>query len=212
MKQSLSSQDLLAALTKMAEDLPGEAERLRDLDAAIGDGDLGVTITIGFEAVAKGLADLQDADPSTILLKSGMTFNRQAASTFGALFATMMMGAAKAVKGVDELGTGEVAAMLNAAFEGVKKRGKASAGDKTLLDALIPAAEAMSFAAAQDSPMPEALQRAASAAEEGVASTVEMKSKIGRASWFADRTVGVADPGATPVSLMLTSFSEYVQG
>ena len=212
MKQCLRSQDLLAALAKMADDLPGEAERLRELDAAIGDGDLGVTITIGFEAVAKGLTELQDADISTILLKSGMTFNRHAASTFGALLATMMMAAAKAVKGIDELGTREAAAMLTAAVEGVKKRGKAAAGDKTLLDALIPAAEALSAAAEEDSPLADALQQAASAAEQGVASTVEMKSRIGRASWFADRTVGVADPGATAISLMLNSFSDFVQG
>jgi dihydroxyacetone kinase-like protein len=212
MIESLSSKHLLAALEKMAEDLPGEAEHLRELDAAIGDGDLGVTITIGFEAVAKGLADLQDADPSTILLKSGMTFNRHAASTFGALFATMMMGAAKAVKGVDELGTAEVAAMATAAVEGVQKRGKASAGDKTMLDALIPAADVLGCAAAEEASLSDALQQAVGAAEQGVASTIEMKSKVGRGSWFADRTVGVADPGATAVTLMIKSLAEYVAG
>lgn len=211
MKEKLAGADVAAALEKMAQDMAGQAEQLRQLDAAIGDGDLGITMTIGFEALVGELRQLAGSDVSTLLMKSGMAFNRKAASTFGALFATMMMGAAKAIKGKEEIGTPELAGMLAAAAEGVKARGKAQVGDKTLLDALVPAAEELKAAAEAGAALPDALQRATKAAETGMLATAGMKSKVGRASWFAERTEGVQDPGATAVYLMLRSLTEFVQ-
>jgi dihydroxyacetone kinase-like protein len=211
MKETLSTNDVMAVLEKMGTDVTAQAERLRELDAAIGDGDLGITVTIGFEAVHEALPALADADLGTVLMRSGMAFNRKAASTFGALFATMMMRAAKEAKGLSEVGLPEIAAMFAVAAEGVKERGKAQVGDKTLLDALVPAAEALGEAQAAGAPLAAALQQAARAAEQGARATVEMKSKIGRASWFSDRTQGVQDPGATAVALMVASLSDFVQ-
>jgi len=147
MKQTLTQPDVLAALRKQAEDLTARADDLRELDAAIGDGDLGITVTIGFQAVCETLLGIEGADLSTLLMRSGMAFNRKAASTFGALYATMMMRAARVAKGVEAIGASEFGAMLSAAVEGVQERGKAQRGDKTMLDALIPAAEAAMAAA-----------------------------------------------------------------
>jgi dihydroxyacetone kinase-like protein len=212
MKDKLTKQDIFAALEKMGVDVTAQADRLRELDAAIGDGDLGITVTIGFQAVNEALPDLADADIGTILMRSGMAFNRKAASTFGALFATMMMRAAREAKGLDAVGPDEVAAMFSAAVDGVKERGKADVGDKTLLDALVPAGQALSEAVADGAALADALARAAAAADEGARATTEMKSKMGRASWFTDRTQGVQDPGATAVALMIASLSEYVRG
>jgi len=146
MKDTLVREDVIATLLKMADDLTAQADELRELDAAIGDGDLGLTVTIGFTAVREILPSLAESDIGAILMKSGMAFNRKAASTFGALYATMMMRMAKVAKGLDEIGIPELAEMLEAAVQGVQDRGKAHLGDKTMLDALVPAAAALTAA------------------------------------------------------------------
>ncbi len=210
MKESLTRDDLLAALRKLGDDLTAQAEALRELDAAIGDGDLGITMAIGFGALQEALEGLADQDMSTILMRAGMAFNRQAASTFGALFATMAMRAAREIKGVEAIGVAELARMAAAAVEGVKERGKADVGDKTLLDALVPAAEALQTAAKEGLSLEAALAQAAKAAGQGAQATEEMKSKVGRASWFAERTQGVRDPGAAAIHMMMRSLAEYV--
>ncbi len=211
MKGTLVREDVIAALLKMADDLTAQADELRELDAAIGDGDLGLTVTIGFTAVREILPSLAESDIGAILMKSGMAFNRKAASTFGALYATMMMRMAKVAKGLDEIGIAELAEMLEAAAQGVRDRGKAHLGDKTMLDALVPAATALTAASTAGASLVEGLRLATAAAEKGMRETVDMKAKIGRASWFSERTVGVQDPGATAVAMMLRSLNEFVQ-
>ena len=143
MAETVSGQEVLAALDRLASDLVAHAEELRALDAAIGDGDLGITITIGCGAVRDALPALDPGDIGAALSKAGMAFNRKAASTFGALVATMGMRAGREAKGRAEIGLAEIAAMCRAAAEGVKERGKSDVGQKTLLDALVPAAEAL---------------------------------------------------------------------
>ncbi|MHB1295402.1 MAG: dihydroxyacetone kinase subunit DhaL [Anaerolineae bacterium] len=211
MKENLSAEDIAAALDRICVDLPAAAEQLRELDAAIGDGDLGITMTIGFGAVRAALPELRGQGIDTILLKSGMTFNRQAASTFGALFATMMMRAAKVARGCTSIGLADVAAMCRAAVEGVQERGKAQVGDKTLLDALVPACDTLDRAAAERASLSAGLAQAVAAAEEGTRATTAMKSRVGRAGWFSERTQGVQDPGATAIWLILRSFSAFVE-
>lgn len=210
-KETLTREDVIGALRRLAADLPAQAEALRELDAAIGDGDLGITMTIGFGAVIEALPTLENADLASIIMKSGMAFNRKAASTFGALFATMMMRAAGVIKGKEELRLFDLAVMAAAAAQGVMERGKAAVGDKTLLDALVPAADALSQAASQNQSLAEGLERAVAAAQQGAEATKGMKSKTGRASWFADRTEGIQDPGATAVAMMLASLLAFVQ-
>jgi dihydroxyacetone kinase phosphoprotein-dependent L subunit len=211
MAETLTRDDVLAALRKLAADVTANAERLRELDAAIGDGDLGITVTLGFGAVVEGLEALADQDIATILLRSGMAFNRKAASTFGVLFATMMMRAAKEAKGLETLGIADLARMVQSAANGVIERGKAQLGDKTLLDALVPAAQSLQTAAEAGTPLAAALRAAASVAAKGAEATIEMKSKSGRSSWFAERTVGAQDPGATAIQTMFESLASNVE-
>ena len=155
-------------------------------------------------------ADLMSPTAAVETVKSGMTFNRQAASTFGALFATMMMRSAKVIRGRSSIELADIAAMCRAAAEGVQERGKAKVGDKTLLDALVPACEALEAASAEGTSLAEGLSRAATAAEEGAQATAGLKSRVGRASWFSERTEGVQDPGATAIWLMWRSLSAFV--
>jgi len=210
MRDRLTASDVRAMMEKVAVDLTDHAEELRVLDAAIGDGDLGITITLGFAAVREELATLDGQDIATLVLRSGMAFNRRAASTFGALFATMCMRAARAAKGLGALGLAEVAAMAEAAADGVKERGKSDVGQKTLLDALVPGAEALRAAAREGASLAEGLGSARDAAHAGMLATEWLKSEVGRASWFRERTVGFRDPGAVVVYLMILSLSEYV--
>ncbi|HYL80490.1 MAG TPA: dihydroxyacetone kinase subunit DhaL [Candidatus Acidoferrum sp.] len=212
MRTAISSADVLAVLQQMADDLEAAKDFLCQLDAAVGDGDQGVTMAIGFRAVRNGLPALQGQDIGSIITKSGLTFNGNAASTIGALLATACMRAGRAVKGRQEIGPAELARMAEAAQAGIQERGKAQLGDKTVLDMLAPTVQALRDAADQGASLEEALRRSLAAAEEGVKATIPLKSKIGRAAWLADRTVGHQDPGATSFYLMWKSAVGYLTG
>ena len=209
-KQTITADDFLAIFAKMADDLEAARDYLNELDA-IGDGDQGVTMTIGFRAVRDALPGLKGQDVGTIVTRAGLTFNGKAASTIGALFATACMRAGREAKGLTEVGLPELAKMAEAAVTGVKERGKADVGDKTLLDAVVPLTRELRAAADAGGTLEEGLSRALAAADEGVKSTIPMKSRIGRASWLADRTEGHQDAGATSFYLMWKSLVEWVE-
>jgi phosphoenolpyruvate---glycerone phosphotransferase subunit DhaL len=210
MRTTITQADVLAILNKMAADMAAQKDYLCQLDAAMGDGDQGVTMAIGFGAIQKGLESLKDQDIGTIVTKSGLAFNGTAASTIGALLATACLRAGKVVQGKTEIGLAELAQMVAAAATGIQERGKAQLGDKTVLDALIPTGAALQAAAADGASLAEALARALAAADQGVQATIPLKAKIGRGAWIADRTVGHPDPGATSFYLMWKSAVEYL--
>jgi len=210
MGEKLSAAELIALLEKMCFDMEASQEKLRELDAAVGDGDLGVTVSLGFKAVRENLSQLTNEDIGTILIKSGMVFSKAGASTFGVLLATAFMRAGAKTKGLSEIGIENITAMLKASIEGIIERGKASAGECTMLDALIPAREVLEKYILNGNLLNEAMAIAAKAAEKGAESTVEMKAKHGRAGWLAEKSIGVPDAGATAIAMMLRSVSEYL--
>jgi dihydroxyacetone kinase-like protein len=212
MRTTISSADLLAAVRKMADDLEAQKDYLCQLDAAVGDGDQGVTMAIGFRAVRNALPGLEGQDIGTLVTKCGLTFNGTAASTIGALIATACMRAGREAKGLQEIGLPQLHAMAAAAEAGIRERGKAQPGDKTVLDMLAPTVESLRRSAAEGVPLPEALRRSLEAAKGGVEATIPMTSKIGRAAWLADRTAGHQDPGATSFYLMWKSAVEWLAG
>ncbi len=210
MRTVITSTDLLAMLEYVATDMEGGKNELCALDAAVGDGDQGVTMAIGFRAIRQSLETLKGQDIGTILTKCGLTFNGAAASTIGALFASACLRAGREVKGRQEIGLPEVAQMLEAALLGIQERGKAQVGDKTVLDALGPAVATAREAVRAGAALTDGLQQALAAAEAGVKATIPLKSKIGRAAWIAERTVGHQDPGATSFYLMFKSAVDYL--
>jgi dihydroxyacetone kinase-like protein len=210
MRTTISNSDLIAILEKMATDMEAQKDYLCELDGAMGDGDQGVTMAIGFGAVRKVLDSLRGQDIGAIITKCGLTFNGTAASTIGALLATACMRAGREGKGKTEIGLTDLARMLEAGQIGIQERGKAQVGDKTVLDALAPTVAALKTAADQGMPLAEALRQSLAAAEAGVQATIPMKSKMGRAAWIAERSVGHQDPGATSFSLMWKSAVEYL--
>jgi dihydroxyacetone kinase-like protein len=210
MKEKLTSAEVVSLIRLIRQDLLALADGLSQLDAAVGDGDLGVTITLGMNAVEEGLKELEGKDIGTVLMKSGMNFNRAASSTFGTILSTALMRAGKSVSGKGEIGPADMAGMLQAAETGIMERGKASLGDKTVLDALIPLRKAFDEALAASEPLDAALAKACRAAEQGVEKTKAMVSGIGRGKWLGDRSMGHPDPGATVALRILESLIRHL--
>jgi dihydroxyacetone kinase-like protein len=213
MKEGLTREDALPLAQKLAADLEAAYETITGLDAEVGDGDLGVTCRLGMKAALDLIPTLRQAPFHESLLKAGMAFNSAGASTFGALVATGAMRAAKYVReqNTETLDLAAVAGALRAAAEGIQQRGKAARGDKTLLDSLWPAIEALEMAHNERKTLAGALAEAAAAAEAGAEATRPLRSKFGRAAWMQDRTVGVKDAGATVMALVVKSLTEYVR-
>jgi dihydroxyacetone kinase-like protein len=213
MKEGLTGEDALPLAQKLAADLEAACETITSLDAEVGDGDLGVTCRLGMKAALDLIPTLGQAPLHESLLKAGMAFNSAGASTFGALVATGAMRAAKYVReqNTETLDLAAVAGALRAAAEGIQQRGKAARGDKTLLDSLWPAIEALEAARNGGKTLVEAFSDAAAAAEAGAEATRPLRSKFGRAAWMQDRTVGVKDAGAAVMALVVKSLAEYVR-
>ena len=210
MDNRLSSAQFLRLLELACADMEAAQEELRELDARAGDGDLGVTVKLGFQAVRERLPQAVGEDIGGVLLKSGAVFNTAGASTFGTLMATMLLRAGRVAKGVTAVGLKDLAGMAAAAVDGVRERGKASPGERTMLDALIPARDQLAKCGERGESLVQALTSAARAAEEGAHSTAEMQPHHGRAGWLGDRTRGVPDAGAVAVAKLLRTFADHV--
>ena len=198
-----------SVLRSVARDLKSHSEELRLLDAKVGDGDLGVTIELASQAMSDYLTSSSETDIGKLLAQCGMNINKVSPSTFGTILASAFMGGGKAVVGKGKIGLNELVLIGEGAVENIKKRGKAEAGDKTLLDALIPSVETLKNSVGIDEK--RILDAAVNAAEEGVKATVNMKAKFGRAQWFQEGSVGVQDGGATAIFYMIKAFAEHLQ-
>jgi dihydroxyacetone kinase-like protein len=207
----LNNADLASALIKVAGDMKRHISQLRDLDAAMGDGDLGVTVGMGSDAMIAYLSAPDETDIGKMLVKCGMNVNKVNPSTFGTLQASAFIGAGKAVLNKTEVAVADLISMGNGAIDGIKKRGKAEVGDKTMLDSLVPAVETFQRSYNEKEDILEALKAAVSAAETGMLATDNMKAKFGRGSWRPDGTVGKRDGGATAFYFMIESFARHLR-
>ena len=209
--------EALALLAKLADDSIASKDELTDLDAALGDGDLGRTVERGFRAVQTMLEGEADAevDLGKLFFKTGKTFSTAAASSFGALLGTAFMKGGMTLRGKTEASAHDVIEAMQTALMALMERGKANIGDKTMLDALNPAIEAMRAYLADhegDVSLAPCLRTGADAAQAGAERTQTMQSQIGRASWQGARSVGSIDPGARAVAIMLDSAARFFEG
>ncbi|HVA86508.1 MAG TPA: DAK2 domain-containing protein [Candidatus Saccharimonadales bacterium] len=185
------------------ERLAASAEELRDLDAALGDGDLGITIAGGTAAARTAIAGLpSDATPHDVLLAIAPAVARANPSTFGTLTAFALMAGARSIPDAADLTREDVVRVGRAAIEAIATRGKSAVGDKTVLDALVPSVDAIDgceaeSAAASGGATLAALDLAIEAARRGVDETKGLTSRRGRAAWIGDRGQGTPDAGAT---------------
>jgi dihydroxyacetone kinase/dihydroxyacetone kinase-like protein len=182
-----------------------------DLDAVVGDGDLGYSLARGFEKVLEGWDGIDRADAGTFLKRSGMIIASRIGGTSGPLWGTAFLRAGAAAGSAEDLSGAQVAAMLRAAIDGIKARGQSDVGDKTLLDALVPFTDALSAALENGASSAEALVAATVAAREAADATAEMVAKRGRAAYTGERSRGSVDAGATAVAVLAERISETWQ-
>lgn len=194
---------VLAWLRRSALALHEQRDYLTGLDAAIGDGDHGINMDRGFTAVMAKLPTVAEADVGTILKTVGTTLVSTVGGASGPLYGTAFLRAGTALAGKQELQAGDVVAGLEAALEGVMARGRAQRGEKTMVDALGPAVDALKASVAADQPLSEALYAAADAAAQGMEATIPLVATKGRASYLGERSAGHQDPGATSTTLLL---------
>ncbi len=194
--------DLTAWLRRFAEVVHERRDELTALDAAIGDADHGANMDRGMTAVVAVLDDAPPADAAALLKKTGATLVSKVGGASGPLFGTLFLRMAGAA-GDGDLDDAAVARALRAGLDGVVARGKAEPGDKTMVDALGPACDALDAAVQAGEPLADALAAAARAAAQGRDATVPLVARKGRASYLGERSAGHVDPGATSVTLLV---------
>ncbi len=199
---TIDSKKLVDILQATAKRIEAEKAFLTELDNEIGDGDHGINLARGFAAVEKKLPELADKDIGAILKGVGMALVSSVGGASGPLYGTAYMKAGAAMKGKTELTPDDLAAAFDAAIGGVQMRGKAHEGEKTMLDAQIPASKAYKDALAAGKDVKAALGEAVEAARKGVEYTKTILATKGRASYLGERSIGHQDPGATS-SLMI---------
>lgn len=182
---------------------------LTDLDSAIGDADHGINMARGMTAAVDKLPDTDDI--GQMLKTVGMTLISSVGGSGGPLYGSLFMQAGNALAGQTELTAEGFGTALEAGIAGVQKIGKSDAGQKTMLDALIPAREAYAAAVGGGASMADALTAAADAAQQGMEATIPMLAQKGRASYLGERSIGHQDPGATSSHLLLRA-AEQVFG
>jgi dihydroxyacetone kinase-like protein len=183
---------------------------LIDLDRAIGDGDHGENMDRGFKAVVAKLDEGGPADVQGVLKLVAATLMSKVGGAAGPLYGTAFMRAAKAVEGGD-LDADGVVAMIAGALDGIVARGKATTGEKTMVDAWTPALEAAKAAAGNGASAAEALRAAAEAAAQGAEATIPLQATKGRASYLGERSIGHKDPGATSTAYILATAADAAE-
>jgi dihydroxyacetone kinase-like protein len=202
---------LEAWVHEFARTIAEHREELTALDSAIGDADHGANMDRGMSAAVAALADKPPADPAALLKQVGMTLVSKVGGASGPLYGTFFLRMAGAL-GPDPADDETFARALRAGLDGVIARGKAEPGDKTMLDALAPACDALDAALAAGQSLGEALEAMAEAARNGRDATVPLVARKGRASYLGERSAGHQDPGATSTALLLDAAVSTLSG
>jgi len=192
----MASSKIVSILQEIVKVLEGKQEELNRLDANIGDGDHGRTVAGAFKNVLKQEKELEGKDIGEALQIIGRTLAFSTGAATGPLYGSAFIEAGKKLKGKEKLSLEDWKEALSGAVEGVKRRGKAEVGDKTMLDTLYPMAKSLEDSIEKGESLKEALLKAKDAAKRGMESTKELVSKRGRSSRLGERTKGHIDPGA----------------
>lgn len=205
---TIQRDDVLNWVREYAQVIEDNHEMLTELDREIGDADHGANMRRGFKAVLEKLPSVEDKDIGTILKTVGMTLLSKVGGAGGPLYSTIFMKAGMTIGAKMEMELSDWAQALEAGIMGVATLGKAQLNDKTMLDALYPALDALKQAIADGVPTGDALKRSAEAAHQGMLATVPLMARKGRASYLGERSIGHQDPGATSTTLLLESVAK----
>ena len=193
----------------MAERIIESKPLLTEVDSRIGDGDHGIGMAVGFTAVKEKLAGEEYSDINQLFRQTGMAMLGSMGGASGVIFSSVFLGAVKGMEVKECVDTKEFAQMMRKGLDTVKQRGGAQPGDKTMVDALEPACDAMDSCGGTS--FGELFQRAFDAAKKGVEATKNYPAKFGRAKCLMERAIGFQDAGATSVMLMFGAFLEWVK-
>ncbi len=209
----LNSKDIYDIILLINQYIAENKEKLSQLDAVIGDGDFGTNIGRGFETAVKRLStvDPSKTDIGTILMIVANALLESVGGASGPLFGGLFINMAMSSLGRSEIDLPEIVKMFTDGFRGVQEVGGGTMpGEKTLVDALYPAVEALKQAANEGKDLLTAFREALLAAEKGVKSTINMVAKRGRASYLGERSIGYQDPGATAIYLIIKAFYDHI--
>jgi phosphoenolpyruvate---glycerone phosphotransferase subunit DhaL len=201
---SSSGSDLEFVVRTIAQTAVDNEREFCDLDSVVGDGDFGYSLARGFETVLADWDTFDRGAPAVFLQKIALVITKRVGGTSGPIWGTAFLRAAGAVKGKEEVTGDDVVAMLRAAAEGIKARGKSDLGDKTLLDSLIPMTDTIeeTLAGQPASTAAEIAKAAAATARATADATSRMQAMRGRASYTGERSIGSPDAGAVAVAVM----------
>ncbi len=207
---SFANTDGILITTRLIDTIVANKQYLSDIDGLIGDGDHGINMSKGFKKTAERLDGGSDSLSSSFKILSTVLMD-EIGGAMGPLYGSLFRAMFRASKECDDIDEKVFSEMLNAALEKVRELGEAEVGDKTLIDALVPAVEAFDMAIADQQSFSAALDAMKSAAEVGRDSTKDMVAKKGRASRLGERSRGVLDAGATSCCLILSSMADSMQ-
>ncbi len=205
---AVNRQDVLRWVDALQQTFAKNRQMLTDLDSAIGDGDFGASMDRGFTAAQADLSAHPPPDLRSAFQSVAAVLIRTVGGAAGPLYGTFFLRAGAACAGKSELGPADVVALFQAGVEGLQERGKAVPGDKTMMDALLPALDSMRRALEDGRGLAEILERGAAAAEAGMRATIAMQARKGRASYLGARSIGHQDAGATGSYLLLKAAAE----
>jgi len=205
-------EDVVAWITAFAGTVRENREYLTTLDSAIGDADHGINMDRGFQAVLGKIGALPGGDIGVLCKTVGMTLVSTVGGASGPLYGTFFLQLGTATAGKEAIDVAGLAAALEAGVAGIQRLGKAEPGDKTMLDTLIPARDALKEAAANGAPVGQAIGLTVAAAEQGMLATTPLVARKGRASYLGERSAGHQDPGATSSYLLLKCAADAWSG
>jgi len=205
---SITYDDVVAWISLVAVRLREQKAYLTDLDSAIGDADHGINMDRGFQAVVAKLPTLPADDIGGLCKGVGMTLMSTVGGASGPLYGTLFRRFGASTAGKTEIGIADLLAALDSAIEGIRGLGKAEPGDKTMLDALIPARDALGAGIDGGLAPADALASTVAAAEQGMLATIPLVARKGRASYLGERSAGHQDPGATSSHLLLKAAAD----
>ena len=208
---AITPPQFIDVLRHVGRTIESEKDRFSELDRAIGDGDHGVSLSLGWGAVLTALDELPaETGFAEICMASARSFLNAVGASCGPLYGTAFMRGGMALKDKDEADRDALVAFLEAAGGGIRDRGKAEAGDKTMLDAWLPGIAALTEARDADRDLAGCLAACAEAAEQGMTATEAMQAKKGRAARLGERSIGHVDPGAASSAVFLRAFADGV--
>ena len=209
---AMDSQTVTAWMNEIAASVRAERDYLVQLDAAIGDGDHGINLNRGFDAVTLALSTEPDGTPGKLLILSGKTLISTVGGASGPLWGSALRKAGRALGDEPTFDLVQLVDAMAAALASIQDLGAAVPGDKTMVDALEPAVTAMRAGLARGASSGEMLRSAAEAAEAGMRATIPMQARKGRASYLGERSIGHQDPGATSTAMIIRALERTVAG